>query len=194
MKKKKKENLNQTEQDVASKEKSKKMPRFGLLDAVIVIVVIAIIAGVAFRYNLFSVFNGLKNLKECVVTFSVTDIESTTPQLFINSGDAVYFKNTGKEFGTIMDSSEVSNIPLIISPASKTFIKDGKAITVNYPPNTRVDAQGRIKCEGEFLADGTFLLNGTDFISAGQTYVICTEKVTLEITILNTELIEEWFL
>ena len=135
MKKKKKENLNQTEQDVVSKEKSKKMPRFGLLDAVIVIVVIAIIAGVAFRYNLFSVFNGLKNLKECVVTFSVTDIESTTPQLFINSGDAVYFKNTGKEFGTIMDSSEVSNIPLIISPASNwSFCLSVRVIVISASP------------------------------------------------------------
>ena len=191
MKRKKKEALNEQSQDVAPKEKAKKFPRFGLLDLVIVIVVIAIIVGVAFRYNLFSVFNGLKSLKECAITFSVTDIESTTPQLFISSGDAVYFKNTGKSFGTIMDSSEVSNIPLIISPSSKTFIKEGKAITVNYPPDTRVDAQGRIKCKGEFLSDGTFLLNGTDFISAGQSYVICTEKVTLEITVLKAELIEE---
>lgn len=190
MKKKKKEIINESEQDASATEKVKKFPRFGVLDAVIIIVVIVIIVGIAFRYNLFSEFNRLKNLKDCAITFTATNIEDTT-QLFISNGDFVYFKDSGKDLGTIMESSEASNMTLIPKPSSQTFIKDGEAITVDYPSNTRIDIQGRIKCEGEFLSDGTFLLNGTDFISAGQTYVICTEKVTLEITVLSTDLIEE---
>jgi hypothetical protein len=90
-----------------------------------------------------------------------------------------------------MESSDASSIPLTIAPSTQTFIENGSAITVTYPKDTRIDAIGRIKCEGKFSSDGAFLLNGVDYLSAGQTYVICTEKVTLEIMILGTELIEE---
>ena len=118
--------------------------------------------------------------------FSLKDIENTT-QFYINSGDAVYFKESGKPLGTILESSEASSIPLTITPSSKTFIENGKAITVMYPPDTRIDAVGRIKCEGTFAEDGTFLLNGTEYISPGQTFTICTEKVTLNITVISAK-------
>ena len=177
------------QKSTSSGEKVRKFPRFGILDFVIILLVISIAVGLAFRYNLFSAFNELQNLSECAVTFSVKNIESTT-QYYIGSGDKVYFKDSGNEFGTIMESSDASSIPLTITPAKETFVENGVSAVFNYPPDTRIDAPGRIKCEGKFSSDGTFLLGGNEYLAPGQTFVICTEKVTLEITILSAELIE----
>lgn len=170
--------------------KARRFPRFGIIDAVIIILIIAVAIGLAFKYNIFNTFSKLQDHTDCAVTFSVKDIENDT-QFYINNGDIVYFKETGKNFGAIMESSEASSVPLTIAPASKTFVENGSVIHVNYPKETRIDAIGRIKCEGNFSSDGTFLLNGSDYISPGQLLTVCTEKVTLQITVVSIEAIEE---
>lgn len=188
----KKEKIEKTQKvkKAPSAEKVRRFPKFGILDAAIILLIIALIVGFAFKYNFFNTFTALQELDECAISFSVKNIENTT-QYYIDSGDEVYFKDNGKKLGTIMESSDASSIPLTVTPSTQTFIENGSAITVTYPKDTRIDANGRIKCEGKLSTDGTFLLNGNDYLSAGQTYVICTEKVTLEITIQDIELIEE---
>lgn len=194
MKKIKKEKIQKSESsasnNIEKRGKIKRFPKFGILDVAIILLIISIGVGIAFRYNFFNTFNSLQESDTCAVSFSVKNIENTT-QYYINSGDTVYFKDSGKMLGTIMESSDASSIPLTIAPSTQTFIENGSAITVTYPKDTRIDATGRIKCLGKFSNDGTFLLNGTDYLSAGQTYIICTEKVTLEIMILGIEPIEE---
>ena len=194
MKKIKKEKIQKSESsasnNIEKRGKIKRFPKFGILDVAIILLIISIGVGIAFRYNFFNTFNSLQESDTCAVSFSVKNIENTT-QYYINSGDTVYFKDSGKTLGTIMESSDASSIPLTIAPSTQTFIENGSAITVTYPKDTRIDATGRIKCLGKFSNDGTFLLNGTDYLSAGQTYIICTEKVTLEIMILGIEPIEE---
>ncbi|MBE6533664.1 MAG: DUF4330 family protein [Ruminococcaceae bacterium] len=172
-----------------SAAKVRRFPKFGILDIAIILLVIAIVVGIAFRYNFFNAFASFQKLDECAVSFSVKNIENTT-QYYINNGDVVYFKDSGDNFGKIMESSDASSLPLNITPSTQIFIENGQSFSVNYPKDTRIDATGRIKCEGKFSDDGTFLLNGRDYLAAGQTYVICTEKVTLEITITGIEAIE----
>lgn len=173
-----------------SEKKGRRFPKLGILDIVIVLLLISVILGIAFRENVFNHFANLQQLDECAISFSVKNIENKT-QYYISGGDAVYFKDNGKTLGTIMDkSSSASSIPLNVTPSTQTFIENGSAITVTYPKDTRIDVLGRIKCEGKFASDGSFLLNGSDYISAGQSYTICTEKVTLEITILDIQPIE----
>ena len=183
-KKKKDKDTEKTSNDVPAQEKVRRFPRFGILDVAIILLVISVVVGLAFRYNLFSTFTKMQNLEEYAVEFSVKNIENST-QNFIENGDSVYFKDTGKTLGTIMESSDASSIPLIVSPSTQTFINEGKAITVQYPKETRIDAIGRIKADGKLSDDGTFLLNGSDYLSPGQTFVVCTEKVTLEITVTS---------
>jgi hypothetical protein len=175
---------------VAKGDKIRRFPKFGAIDVAIILLIASIGVGIAFRYNFFNAFKSFQKSDECAISFSVKNIENTT-QYYISSGDEVYFKDSGRKLGIIMESSDASSIPLTIAPSTQTFIENGSAITVTYPKDTRIDAIGRIKCEGKFSSDGAFLLNGVDYLSAGQTYVICTEKVTLEIMILGTELIEE---
>ena len=188
--KKEKIEKNQNTQNAKPAEKVKRFPKFGILDVAIILLIISVIIGIVFKYNFFNTFASLQKLDEYAVSFSVKNIESTT-QYYISSGDSVYFKESGKNFGTIMQSSDASSIPLNVTPSEHTFIDNGEAIRVNYPKDTRIDATGRIKCEGKMSSDGTFLLNGSEYLSAGQTYVICSEKVTIEITILGVEAIEK---
>lgn len=173
-------------QKQTSAEKVRKFPRFGILDAVIIILVIAVGVGLAFRYNLFQTITQLQELEEYTVSFSINNIEHTT-QNYLNENDVVYFKDSGKELGKITKSSDVSNMILTVSPAKQTFVENGKIIEVDYPPNTRIDAQGRIICKGKVSAEGSFLLNGNDYIAAGQSHIVCTEDVTMQINILSID-------
>lgn len=167
-------------------KKERRFPKFHVFDAIIIILVIAIVAGVIFRYSVFDMLGNLKNQSEAQVTFSVNNIKDTTEH-YVSIDDKVYFKSDGNKFGTIMESVENSSRPLVTSPASQSFFEDGYAVTVNYPPETRINAEGKIKCQGVFGQDGSFMLNGSTYLSAGQKYVICTEKVTLEIMIMGIE-------
>ena len=176
--------------DSPAQEKVRKFPRFGILDVAIILLIISVIVGLAFRYNTLKTFTTLQSLEEYAVEFSVKNIENST-QNYISSGHVVYFKDSGKTIGTIMESSDASSLPLTISPSTQSFTKEGKVITVQYPKDTRIDAVGRIKAEGKLSDDGTFLLNGSDYLSPGQSFVVCTERVTLQITVMSITPITE---
>lgn len=167
-------------------EKARKFPRFGILDAIIILLVIAIGVGIAFRYNMFQTITQLQDLKDYTVSFSISNIENTTPN-YLNANDVVYFKDSGEEFGKITTSSDVSNMILSETPAKQSFVENGKVIDVTYPENTRIDAEGRIICKGKISSDGSFLLNGNQYIAAGESHVICTETVTVQIKILSID-------
>ena len=49
--------------------KTRKLPKFGVLDAVIILLVIAIAVGIYFRYSFFDTLTSMQNMKECYVTF-----------------------------------------------------------------------------------------------------------------------------
>lgn len=177
------------------KNKERRFPKFHLLDVVIIILVLAIIAGIYFRYNVFDTLGNLKNQSEAHITFSVRDIRDTT-ELYIKIDDGVYFKEDGTHLGTIMPYTENSTMPLEVGFANESFlIKDpkdelqqpGTLMEVQYPLDTRINASGKIKAKGIFGSDGSFMLNGSMYLSAGQKYTVCTEKVTLEITITGIE-------
>ncbi len=165
-------------------EKVRRFPKFYVLDAVIILVIVSLILGIYFKYNVFEMFKGMKSDSEAQLTYSIENIKATT-EYYIDIGDKVYFKADGKELGTIVASSDNSENALITKPSSQNFYDNGEIITVNYPQDTRIDATGNIKCSGTFSNDGSFLLGGSQYISPGQKYVVCTEKVTVEITILE---------
>ena len=172
----------------AKQNKEKRLPKFHLLDVVIILLVIAVLVGIYFRYNVFDMIGNLQNQNEVNVTFSVENIQDTT-RYYIDIGDAVYFKDDGKSFGTIMESAENSDRALSYTPATEKFLDQdsGGVISVNYPAGTRIDVEGKIKCKGSFSDDGSFLLGGSKYISPGQTVEICTERVTLIIKITAIE-------
>ena len=167
-------------------EKVRRFPKFYILDIVVVLLIVAIFLGIYFRYNVFDMFGNNKDQSPAEVSFSVKNIKSTNVD-YIEIDDEVYFKEDGSKFGTIMPYTENSTLPLKADPAAETVYipEKNKFVEIHYPLDTRVDANGRIKCTGSFASDGSFMLNGSDYIAPGQTFTVCTEKVTLQITVLE---------
>ncbi len=168
-------------------EKVRRLPKFYVLDAVIILVIVCIALGMYFKYNLFEMFSQLEDKTDVRIEYKIENIKATT-EYYISIGDKVYLKQDGTEIGSIIASSENSENALITAPATKTFTENGKSVTVNYPSDVldpRINAQGNIQGKGVFTESGAFLLNGGIYFSPGQTYLVCTENVTVEITILD---------
>ena len=172
--------------------KTRKLPKFGVLDAVIILLVIAIAVGIYFRYSFFDTLTSMQNIKECYVTFK-TDKITTNVSREMNDGDAIYFKSDGSNFGNLAIKSEEITMVIQEQPATSTVFKDGKTYAdIQYPQgmdDSLIYGIGNIKCNCSVSEDGSFLLNGTTYISPGQTYTVCTEKVTVNITITDIEVI-----
>ena len=172
--------------------KTRKLPKFGVLDAVIILLVITIAVGIYFRYSFFDTLTSMQNMKECYVTFK-TDKITTNVSREMNDGDAIYFKSDGSNFGNLAIKSEEITMVIQEQPATSTVFKDGKTYAdIQYPQgmdDSLIYGIGNIKCNCSVSEDGSFLLNGTTYISPGQTYTVCTEKVTVNITITDIEVI-----
>ena len=186
-------NINQdSAKDSQKPQKERKFPKFGVLDAVIILLVIAIAAGIYFRYSFFDTLNSMKNMKECYVTFK-TDKITTNVSREMYDGDAIYFKSDGSSFGTLALKSEEITMVIQEQPATSTVFKDGKTYAdVQYPQGmdgSLIYGIGTIKCNCAVSENGSYLLNGTTYISPGQTYTVCTEKVTVNITITDIEVV-----
>ena len=170
--------------------KVRRFPKIYLLDIVIILLVIAMGLGIYFRYSLYDLFGNSKNQTESIVSFSIKNIKDTT-SYYIDIDDALYMKEDGSYVGMIMANTENSERPLSESPAIEVMYDNGEYVTVSYPNGTRIDAKGRFKCKGLFGDDGSFMLNGSEYIAPGQTFTVCTERVTVDITILDIQRVAE---
>ncbi len=176
--------------NVTKPEKSKKLPRFGALDAFIILVVIVLIVGIFFRYRLLDVLNAQQNLSDYSVSFSVDNLRYTTPD-YINVGDVVYFEDSGAELGVITKESDTNQKPYTVAPATETFTdSNGNIIDVHYPNETRVSINGKMICAAQVSETGGILVNGNTYIVPGQTINVRTELVTMTIQIKAVEPIQ----
>lgn len=172
------------------KQKSRRFPKFGILDALIILLVIAVVVGIYFRYSFFDTLSNMRNMKECYVTFKTGNVTvNTTREL--SDGDRVYLKSDNSTFGTLTVKSEEISTVIQEQPATNTVFKDGKAYAdIQYPQGVDralIYGTGVIKSSCLINEDGAFLLNGSKYISVGQTYTVCTEKVTFDITVTQIE-------
>ncbi len=164
-------------------KKQRSIPRFGVLDAVIILLVIVAVVGVYFRYNIIDLVSGTSNLSEYTVSYSIEDIRYTTPN-FVNVGDKMYFADSGEELGTLIAASENMGA-LSITPAAEYFTdKNGALVEVMYPNSqSRVDAKGRLVCLGKYSENGGFLVGGSVFIASGQYIGVNTDYASVIIRI-----------
>lgn len=180
------------EENQIKSKKIKKLPKFKILDVVIILLVILAIVGVYFRYNSLRFFENNMNKKEYVISFSIENIRYTTPD-HISVGDRVYFSDSGEEIGTLLAASDdMKNIALKCTVASEYFVNEkGNMVEVNYPTESRVRAEGKLKCVGTYTSDGSFLINGTTYVAAGKEINVQTERVTVTIVVRDIEAVEK---
>ena len=170
---------------------TKRVPKFKILDAVIILLILTSVIGIYFRYNVLDMITNRKDIKDYTVSFSIEDIRYTTEE-YIHEGDVVYYADNGEVLGTMILSSDNSNLVLDISPASKFFVDDnGTTVEVFYPNlEYRVNANGRMTCRGTRSDEVGFLVNGTRHLAEGQTVEVKTELVSVRMTILEIALAE----
>ena len=172
--------------EVIKKEK-RKLPRFGVLDAVIILLVIVAAIGIYFRYDVVDLLKSRQNAENFVVTFSVENIHPYTPE-YLNLNDSVYISDSGELLGTLISESDASELPYNITPASEILTFNGEPVEVNYPDsNTRVNIKGRISCHGVTAENGAVLVNGASYLASGQALNVYTESVSVCIQILEIE-------
>ena len=171
--------------DKIQSENTKKLPRFGALDVLIILVVIVLIVGIFFRYKLLDIITAQQNLNEYNVAFSVDNVRYTTPD-YISVGDTVYLN--GEKFGIISSGAENAGA-LSVAPASEMFTdSNGNIIEVHYPNETRVSFSGNMLCNAMVSETGAILVNGDVYIAPGQTLEVTTELVSITIEINSIEL------
>ena len=176
-----------------AKKATKKAPRFGVLDAVIILLIIVAVVGVYFRYNIIDFISNMRNLENYTVSYSVENVRHTINN-YVNIDDEVYFADDGELFGTLINSGENNVEPMRAMPASQYFTKsNGEIVSITYPDNeqSRVDITGRLVCIGNYTEDGGFLVNGKTYIAAGQYINVQTEYVTFTIRIEEIALYED---
>ena len=172
-------------------ENVKKVPKFGVLDIVIILLVIISVLGIYFRYNIIDVINNARDIKEYNVSYTIDNVRYTTPN-FINVGDKVYFSDDGEKFGTLTTAENMMSALAIELPFEYFTTTQGEIVKGYYPDTDyRVMAKGRLSCNGRYSDDGSFLVNGTTHIAMGQYIDVKTEYVTVTIRVDKIALVSE---
>lgn len=175
-------------------ERGRIVPKFKILDAVIILLIVVSVVGIYLSYNVTDALKNRKDLKEYVVDFSIQDVRNSTRN-YINIGDVLYYSEDGEVLGTLLGHTNDATQPLSYGAAADYFVdKAGNTQSVLYPytdqPSDRIDAIGRFSCKGVSSEDGGFLVNGSRYLAPGQTILVQTELVTFTVTIKNIALLE----
>ena len=168
---------------------TKTLPRFGVLDAVIILLVIAAVCGIYFRYNIMDMISARRNIKEYNIEIAIDNINHSTIK-FIQENDEARFASNNERLGIFIkpndDGNGVTNNEILpTKPAFELFNRDGHIVQVEYPKDTRVNAVGIIRCNGSYSDNGIFLVNGSVSLSSGEIVQINTDEVTVSVRILN---------
>ena len=164
--------------------------RFGVFDAVIIVLLIACIVAGGFAF-VFKRDNGEANVSEAdkqefVVSFKCYNVSQYHADL-VKDGDLFYLPDN-KEFGT------VSGAPAQ-TPAESYVEKSDGTYVLSYAPSsdkdsvdrTKKDVSGTIVVQGvRDESTGGFLVAGDNFkIVPGKTFLMHNEKVSILVTIID---------
>jgi len=185
-----------------SKERIRIVPKFKVLDAVIILLVITSVVGLCLGYNVIDTLKNQKEMQEYVVDFSIENIRYSTTT-YVDVGNIIRDAKDGEELGKLLSYADTSSdVALLPEPAFVYFPdSEGNLKQVYYPHNQndsspfdqsdRVNATGRFSCMGRYAnEDGSLLVNGSKYLVSGQTIEVQTERVTLTLTIKNISLKE----
>lgn len=162
---------------------SKNTKKFNVIDAIIIIIVIACLAGVFFR--LFINKNDA-SLEHYTVTFTASGL--TQDEIGMIAVDAeIYVTENGlrKVIGVVADNNIESVSDIFKIERDYLLVKDenGNYTEAYYPEGTKYTIEGKINVNGSYVADEGFSTASGVKLSPGMTVIVHTETVDLEITV-----------
>lgn len=161
---------------------NRKKVRFNAIDALIILLVLAILAGAAYRMVVYDENAKEAKLKEYTVYFKVESIRNTARQYFV-AGDVVRMKSTNQKIG-VFDSIVQHD------PAVGAYNDMGGQIfypEIDNPDiynDTNCFVIGYITVKGE-MTSGGFLLNGDTYITSNSDLDIVTDHIETTIKIIS---------
>ena len=163
-----------------SKQTSNVKLRFGILDAVIIIVVVALAVALVFRFTtdlrLFTY-----DTENYVVTVRATGLQYTTAEM-ITASAPVYFEN-GEYLGTFVSSPTVT--PKMVYEIGA----DGEITPAYYPDNTLIDITNNIECS-LIKSNGMIMTKGGNHLAVGVVLELHTQTVDLTVEIIGIEKVQ----
>lgn len=160
---------------MAAKNNSK--IRFGLLDAVVLIVVIALALALVFRYTADKTLF-VYDTEKYTVTVKAGGLQYTTVDMLAPNA-AVYLED-GKPLGSFIHA------PTVTPMLSYCITSAGDVIAAYYPDNTLVDIVTDIECD-LIVNDGMIMTKSGVHIAVGSVIEIHTETVDLTVEITSVE-------
>jgi hypothetical protein len=164
-----------------SKQINNEKIRFGVLDAVVLIVIVALAAALIFRFTtdmrLFTY-----DTEKYAVTVRAEGLQYTTVDL-ITTSEAVYFED-GDYLGTVLSSPTVT--PKMVYELGA----EGDLIPAYYPNNTLVDITTSLECE-LVTSDGMLMTKNGEHIAVGVVLKLQTQTVDITVEIVGIEKIEQ---
>ena len=159
-----------------SKNKDIKI-RFGVLDAVIIIVVLAIAASLVFRYT---VDNSLfvYDTEKYVVTFKTCGVRYTSVDAIASAQN--FYLNNGELLGRSIHAPTVTPMLTYVTSSS------GELVACYYPDNTFVDIVVEIECE-LINKDGMIMTESGVHIAPGVELDIHTNTADLTVEIVKVQ-------
>ena len=151
--------------------------KFGLLDAVVLIVVIALALALVFRYTADKTLF-VYDTEKYTVTVKATGLQYSTVNM-LGQGSAVYLGD-GKQLGSFIHA------PTVTPMLSYSITSSGDVIAAYYPDNTLVDIVTDIECD-LIVNDGMIMTKSGVHIAAGAVIEIHTETVDLTAEITSVE-------
>lgn len=151
--------------------------RFGILDAVILIVVVAVVASVILRFTADSALFGYKTEKY-TVTLKASGVRYTSVDVI--AAETELFDENGKLLGTFMHA------PTVTPMLTYEIDPSGNLVACYYPDNTLVDITTDILCE-LVEKDGTVMTTDGVHIAPGVELSVRTQYVDLTVEIVKVE-------
>lgn len=148
--------------------------KFGVLDAVVIIVVIALVLALVFRFTtdkrLFTY-----ETEKYTVTIKACGLQYTTMDMMA-SNDTIYLDD-----GTVLGT--FTHAPTVTPMLEYFMTSSGDLVASYYPDNTLVDMATEIECE-LIVNDGMLMTKNGVHIAVGVVLEVHTKMVdfTLEIT------------
>ena len=155
--------------------------RFGILDAVVLIIVVALAVALVFRFTtdmrLFTY-----DTEKYAVTVRAEGLQYTTVDM-LSLSDGVYFEN-GEYLGSILTSPTVT--PKMVYELGA----EGDLIPAYYPNNTLVDLTTNLECD-LVTSDGMLMTKSGEHLAVGVVLKLHTQTVDITVEIVGIEKIEQ---